>query len=614
MGDLHPDPGGLTKRETGWIAVGKLKRNLRVRVAWGASVAFLVLVRAAHAQELAGDAITGANEGASLPRDHATLLWTAGSLLLVFALAVVVLTVSILRQRRAEHALRQSEATLRSIFTAAPAGIGLVVDRVLRQVNDRLCEMVGRQREELLGRNARVVYPTREDYEFVGREKYRQISETGTGTVETRFLRSDGEIIDVILSSTPLDPGDLSRGVTFTAVDITARKQAERDLAQSQASLARAQEVGHIGSWTLEIGNNELIWSDETYRIFGRELGSSPLGFKEFLDLVHPEDRDALLATRQYAERGEPFQIDHRILVGGREKWVREIAEVECDDDGRPIRRFGVVQDITDRKRAELEIRQLNADLERRVLQRTEELQSANRELEAFAYSVSHDLRAPLRSMDGFSQALLEDHAPALDSTGKDYLKRVQTASHRMGALIDDILALSRATRSEMTRTNVDLSALADSILHELSAEQPARQVRAQVSPGLMASGDARLLRVALRNLLHNAWKFTSRRAEAEISVGSEIVGNGAPPAQRGKTAFFVRDNGVGFEMAYADKLFQAFRRLHSTEEFPGTGIGLATVQRIVRRHGGNVWAAGCPGQGTTVWFTLNREPTGEGV
>ena len=255
------------------------------------------------------------------------------------------------------------------------------------------------------------------------------------------------------------------------------------------------------------------------------------------------------------------------------------------------------------RRKAERQLEALNADLERRVSARTDELEAANAELEAFSYSVSHDLRAPLRALDGFSLALLEDYGHDLKGDAADYLRRIRAASQRMARLIDDLLMLSRMTRRDMTWERVDVSALARSIGRELGEDDPGRRVEFTVAPKLTADGDVQLLEVALRNLLGNAWKFTSRTAGARIDVGAEAHGE--------ERVFFVRDNGAGFDAQYADKLFAPFNRLHGDDEFPGNGIGLATVQRIVRRHGGRVWAEGTTGKGATVWFTLGTRGDG---
>jgi hypothetical protein len=224
-------------------------------------------------------------------------------------------------------------------------------------------------------------------------------------------------------------------------------------------------------------------------------------------------------------------------------------------------------------------------------------LEATNKELESFSYSVSHDLRAPLRAIDGFSHALLEEHASKLDDNGKDLLTRILGACQRMGQLIDDLLNLSRLMQAEVRRERVDLTDIAKSIINELQRNQPQRQVTFQVPDGLSANGDARLLRIALENLLGNAWKFTSKQPNAIIEFGTKRLGD--------EDVYFVHDNGAGFDMAYASKLFGAFQRLHSAGDFPGTGVGLATVQRIIRRHGGRIWADGVVGKGANFQFTI---------
>ena len=255
---------------------------------------------------------------------------------------------------------------------------------------------------------------------------------------------------------------------------------------------------------------------------------------------------------------------------------------------------------LEDQKLAEERIHQLNVELEQRVRERTIQLEAANKELEAFAYSVSHDLRAPLRAMDGFSAALLSDYPDRLDEKGRHYLERIQEASRRMGQLINDLLKLSRVTRTDFNRQQVDLSIVAQQINTNLKAQEPQRQVECEISPDLIVQGDVQLLKIVMENLLSNAYKFSGSREVAQIRVG--VI------EKAGERVFFVRDNGVGFDMEYAGKLFAPFQRLHSMQEFPGTGIGLVTVQRIIHRHGGRVWPKSVLNQGTTFYFTLGGE------
>ncbi len=276
---------------------------------------------------------------------------------------------------------------------------------------------------------------------------------------------------------------------------------------------------------------------------------------------------------------------------------VRIDLTVVRNEAGRPISRVAFVQDLTVEKAAQQQIQELNAELEKRVRERTAQLEAANKELEAFAYAVSHDLRAPLRGIDGWSLALAEDYGGQLDERALKFLDRVRSETQRMGLLIDDLLQLSRITRSEMERHEADLTAIANAVAGRLRESHPGRRIEFRIEPGLTAAADGRLLEVVLTNLLSNAVKFTGGRVDAEIEFGRREC--------ESEPAFYVRDNGVGFDMAFANMLFAAFQRLHKKSEFPGTGIGLATVQRIIHRHGGRVWAEAMPGRGATFYFTI---------
>lgn len=289
--------------------------------------------------------------------------------------------------------------------------------------------------------------------------------------------------------------------------------------------------------------------------------------------------------------------------VSARKDYSVRAAAEGSDEIGLLIGTFNEMLDQiqrqdSDLKEAHADLKEAHADLERRVETRTRDLAAANKELEAFSYSVSHDLRAPLRAIDGFSKAVLTDYGPQIEERGRHYLERVRAGTLRMAQLIDDLLGLARVSRRQLVRQRVSLSEIAGQVAAELAQRQPSRQVRLDLEEGLTAEADPQLLTIVFENLMGNAWKFTSKRADARVEVGRT---NGPQPA------FYVRDNGAGFDMAYADKLFGAFQRLHADADFEGTGIGLATVQRIVVRHGGRIWAEGAVEKGATFYFSLER-------
>jgi signal transduction histidine kinase len=336
--------------------------------------------------------------------------------------------------------------------------------------------------------------------------------------------------------------------------------------------------------------------------LLAKTLSDTVSGENRLLESRSNEATTAALRARLFETIGGSFALALLVVMGIlflRENSIRANAFDRLEqvnlDLGSAV---AMIRDENkDRLAAEAALSKLNAELEERVHNRTAELEAANKELEAFCYAVSHDLRAPLRSIDGFSLALLDDEGDRLSDGGKDYLQRVRAATVRMGTLIDDLLDLSRITRSEMHREPVDLSQLAGSIASELSVSQPNRDVDFVIAPGLQANGDSRLIRIAMQNLLGNSWKFTSKRDHARIEFGRTQA--------NGSSSFFVADNGAGFDPTYSARLFGAFQRLHSPADFPGTGVGLATVQRIVHRHGGDIWATGAVNQGAQFFFTF---------
>ncbi|NIR49141.1 PAS domain S-box protein [candidate division KSB1 bacterium] len=384
------------------------------------------------------------------------------------------------------------------------------------------------------------------------------------------------------------------------------RKRTEEALQESEERFRSGFEHASIGM-AMTAGDGHFISVNNS---FCSMLGYSEaeLLAKNFQEITFLDDLEKSVDNFQKVRRGEidSFQTEKRYLhKHGHLIWAITSASAVHDLEGKPWYLFAQIQDITERKQAEAALKKAHDELELRVQERTAELSEANEllaskneELETFAYSVSHDLRAPLRSIDGFSQALLEDCTDRLNECGKDYLNRVRTASQRMGHLIDDMLYLSRVSRREMTREEVDLSSMAETIAEKLQQEQPERQVAFEIEPEVKVCGDAHLLRIALENLLENAWKYTSKHPRAKIEFGVAD--------HDGTKTYFVRDDGAGFDAKFVGKLFGPFQRLHRSNDFEGNGIGLATVQRIIHRHGGRVWTESAVEKGATFYFTLS--------
>ncbi|MFZ0738488.1 MAG: PAS domain S-box protein [Candidatus Acidiferrales bacterium] len=376
--------------------------------------------------------------------------------------------------------------------------------------------------------------------------------------------------------------------------DITARKEAEARLKDSEARLQLTLDSAQMGVWDLDLILDTSVRSLQHDVIFGYTSPLPEWGREAFFRHVFPDDHE--LASSCFAEAFKTNRLNLECRIVWPDKsihWISTEGLLYRDSRGEPVRMMGVVTDATNRKRAEEALtREKNA-----TIQANAELAAVNKELEAFSYSVSHDLRAPLRHIDGFSRILLEEHAARLDSDGQRYLKKVVDGTAQMGRLVEDLLNLARVGRSGIKRQTTDIGELVRDVVTNLSSELNDREISWQLGPMPAAECDPGLMKVAFTNLLTNALKFTRRREETKIEVGVQANGD--------ETCLFVRDNGVGFDPKYADKLFGVFQRLHSQEEFEGTGIGLATVQRIIQKHGGRIWAEAKPGEGATFRFTL---------
>jgi PAS domain S-box-containing protein len=467
-------------------------------------------------------------------------------------------------------------------------------------VNRRFTEITGYAASEAVGRNPRILKSGRHDAAFY-RAMWDALASAGHWSGEIWNRRKDGSVYPEWLSISAVRD-EAGRILNYVAmfIDLTERKAAEEALRESEARHRLILDTTLDAVISMDCAGCVTEWNAEAERMFGYRRDAA-LG-KPIADLiVPPQLRDAhRRGLRRFLDTGQSKVLGTRIettaMRSNGSEFPAELA-IATVGNGSGLFFSAFIRDITDRKRLEEEMSRHTQELELRVAERTQALESANRELEAFSYSVSHDLRAPLRAINGFSQLLEAEYAARLDAKGLDYLGRVRAASLKMGELIDDLLELSRVSRHVLKLEATDLSALAAEIAEELAAGEPDRRVDWSIAPGIVARCDPGLMRPVLANLLGNAWKYTSRREHAHIEFGLEDEG--------GRKVYFVRDDGAGFDMRYAAKLFGAFQRLHSPAEFPGTGIGLAIVARIVRRHGGEIWAESAPDQGATFRFTL---------
>lgn len=516
----------------------------------------------------------------------------------------------------------------------------LLMDENLKiiEVNDRACETYGYSREEMLNLHASDL---RDPATLAAMPEILQRLEQEKGLVyETAHRRQDGTVFPVEVSNRIIEE---SGRKYYQAIirDISERKRAEAEIKLSEARLASLVRIAHYESESIQdlvdLALEEAIaltgskigyiyfYDDETRQF---TLNTWSKDVMQECTIAEPQTIYQLEKTGIWGEavrQARPIMVNdfqaphplkkgypeghaelHKYLTipvfsGERIVAVAAVANKATDYDQADVRQLTLMMDAVwksvARRQAEEEIHTLNLELEQRVQERTAQLEAANRELEAFSYSVSHDLRAPLRGIDGWSLAFLEDYGDGLDDQGRNYLDWVRAETQHMGQLIDELLSLSRVSRAEMCREPVDLTALVQNLADKLRQTEPERQAEFSIQPGLAATGDPRLLEMALFNLLENAWKFTGKQPAARIEFGGM--------EQDGRPVFFFRDNGSGFDMAYASNLFGAFQRLHQTSEFPGTGIGLATVQRIINRHGGRIWAEAAVDQGATFYFTL---------
>ncbi|MBV8656206.1 MAG: PAS domain-containing protein, partial [Burkholderiales bacterium] len=387
--------------------------------------------------------------------------------------------------------------------------------------------------------------------------------------------------------------------VTF--LDISERKAAEAQLRCVSERLQLATRAGGIGVWDWDIRENQLVWDDSMYQLYGVARDQFGGAYEAWQRALHPDDRAQ--AEKQVADalQGDGcFAAEFRIIrPDGSVRYIAAEAQTYFDEARRPLRMVGVNYDFSERKRAEDRIRQINSELERRVQDRTRQLEEMLQQLETFSYTVSHDLRAPLRAIDGYSCALEEDYGAQLDATAQGYLKRVRAGVQLMGHLIDDLLALAKVGRATVTRAPTNLSAIVRDVIADLRAGEPARAVECQVADVEEIACDKGLARIIVQNLVQNAWKYSRNTEAARIEFGACTY--------QDKHCFFVRDNGIGFAPEHASDLFKPFSRLDNARDFEGSGIGLATVKQALAKHGGDIWAESTLGKGACFYFDLGE-------
>jgi len=516
-----------------------------------------------------------------------------------FTGALGVMT-DITERKRMEDELRESEARFQA-FMGNLAGFAFIKDHEGRYlfVNSTWEKIFGRTLEGIMGLKDADLFPPAAAQSYRASDAKLLTEKTPIQVVETVYHGEEPRsyFVNKFLIPGDRDGEELVGGV---ALDVTERLRMQEELRASQARSQAILDSALDAVVTIDEKGDILEFNPAAEKMFGH-LRADVLG-RNMGDLIVPPELRARhqQALERCVRSGEAGILGKLIelpaLRADGSQFPAELTINRVEHGAKPVF-TGFIRDISARKAAEQEIRQLNATLEKRVAERTNELQATNKELESFCYSVSHDLRAPLRAIDGFSQALEEDYAQLLDDSGKSYLDRVRKATKRMAVLIDDLLELSRITRAELRLQEVDLAQIALQVKEELEQGQPGRNVEWILAPRLPAHGDTRLLRVALDNLLGNAWKFTRNQPLPRIEFGVTT--------QADKAVYYVRDNGAGFDMNYAAKLFGVFQRLHSATEYEGTGVGLANVQRVIHRHGGSVWAEAKVNEGATFYFTL---------
>lgn len=502
--------------------------------------------------------------------------------------------VDITDRKRTEKELSRNRALLENVLNAVPDGIVFAdAQGTINYYNPAAYRILG---GPVTGDAAT---PKPGTYELLGPdgqpfppEKLPLVrtvqTDQSVSDVEMTVRRADGTEIFVLAGSVPVrDAQGRVTGAVASLRDVTERKRAEDAVRHSWQMLAEGEALSHTGAWECDLIADRWSFSDEWLSIHG--LAQRTLSSQQLLAIAHPDDRAAVARAMEHLRTGQAaYDMEHRIIRrnDGAVRVVHARGRFVRDSGGKVTKSYGFAQDITERKEAE-----------EALLRRTQELVAANRDLEAFSYSVSHDLRNPLHTIGSFTEVLRELYSQQLGEEGRDCLRRIDEGVRKMNRLIEDMLNLSRVGRQELKREDVDLSAMVRDFSEELQNSQPQRLASFTIEDRVHANGDPSMLRMALQNLLRNAWKFTATKEVARIEFGTTEID--------GRTVYYVRDNGVGFDIQFAQQIFAPFKRVHTEKEFHGTGVGLSIVQRVINRHGGEVWAESEVGKGAGFYFTL---------